>query len=353
MNRKLKSLFASLLVLSVISPYLAVRAATISSAQDILSTVTASTVANHEIYFVSPTGAALNSDIVLTFTGMTTTGVAFGDVDIATGDSGNCSTATFTERTVASSAGAAAWGVSNSNPAITLSAPTSGAGALSAGNCIRIKIGTNASTGTAGTNQITNGTVGLKTITINGSFGDSGEISVYFISNDQVSITATVPQAMTFSISDNTIGFGTLTSANVRFASGDAAGATTPVVAHDLRASTNANNGYTITVKGYSLTSGGNSITPIGGTNSSIASGTEQFGVRFAATGSGSGVVSAPYADTGYAYAATTNTTSLIASSTAPSDTNYYNATYIANISSITESGSYSTALTYVATANY
>lgn len=353
MNKKLKLLLASLLSLAVISPYWSVRAASITSAQDILSTVTASASANHEIYFVSPTGAALNTDIVLTFTGMTTTGVAFDDVDIATGDSGNCETANFTERTVAASAAAATWGVANASPAITLSTPTSGAGALSAGNCIRIKIGTNATTGTTGDTQIVNGTAGLKTFTINGSFGDSGEISVYLISSDQVSITANVPQAMSFSISDNTIGFGTLTTANVRYATGNTSGATSPATAHDLQASTNASSGYTITVRGDTLTSGSNTITAIGASNTAIASGTEQFGVRYAATGTGSGAVVAPYAASGYAYDATATTTDVVAAATAPTELNYYNATYIANISAITEAGSYTATLTYVATANY
>ena len=341
-----------LLALLVVTISTSSRAATISSASDTLSTVKASTVANHEIYFVSPTGAALNSDIVLTFTGLTTTGVAFGDVDIATGDSGNCSTATFTERTVASSAGAAAWGVSNSNPAITLSTPTSGAGALSAGNCIRIKIGTNASTGTAGTNQITNGTAGLKTITINGSFGDSGDISVYLLADDGVAVSASVIQSISFSISDNTIGFGDLTIANNRYANGATTGSDSLVTAHNLQAGTNASGGYVITLQGSTLTSGTSTISAIGATNTAIATGTEQFGVRYEASG-GDGAVSAPYAASGFAYAATASTTSQIASSTGPSLTTTYNATYIANISPTTESGTYTTALTYVATATY
>ncbi len=353
MNKHLKLLLALVVAVSSLSLYFVARASSLTNTQDILSTVKTAVVANHEIYFVSPSGVALNTDVTMTFTGFTTTGVAFGDVDIATSTAtSDCVNGSYTEQTVAASAAASTWGVSNSNPTITFSAPTSGTGALAAGKCIRIKIGTNASTGGAGTNQITNPTVGLKTITIAGSFGDTGEISVYIITNDQVSISATVAQALTFSLSSTTIGFGTLSASNVRFASNDSAGAVVPTTAHNLQASTNASNGYAITVKGPTLTSGGSSITAIGGSNTAIASGTEQFGVRFSSSG-GSGGVVAPYAASGYAYGADSTTTSQIASSTVPSDTTTYNATYIANISTLTEAGSYTTALTYVATANY
>lgn len=352
MNKKLKFLLAYLLIFALVTPYWSVRASALSNARDVMSTVKATVVANHEIYFVSATGAANNTNITLTFTGFTTTGVAFGDVDIAPGDSGNCATANFTEATVAASAAAATWGVANSSPTITLSAPTSGGGTLSAGNCIRIRIGTNASTGGAGTNQITNASVGLKVISVAGTFGDSGDISVYLITDDQVSISATVPQALSFSLSTTTIGFGSLSASAVRFASLNTLGTTTPSAAHTLAVSTNASNGYVLTVKGATLTYNSATIDAIGGSNTAIATGTEQFGVRFTASG-GSGSVTAPYAASGYAYAANATTVSQVASHTGPSDTTTYSAIYMANISNITDAGSYTTALTYVATAQY
>ncbi len=352
MNKHLKLLLVLVAVASSLSLYFVARASSLTNTKDVLSTVKAGVVANHEIFFVSPTGTAAGSTVILTFTGFTTTGVTFQDVDIARGNSGNCTTATFTEDVVAGSAGVATWGVSNANPAITLTAPTSGGGLLAAGNCLRVRIGTNTEIGTAGSNQITNASSGLRTISITGDFGDTGEMSVYLITDDQVSISATVAQALTFSLSSTTIGFGTLSTSNVRYASNDSAGAVVPTTAHNLQASTNASNGYVITVKGATLTSGANTITAIGGSNTAIASGTEQFGVRFSSSG-GSGGVVAPYAASGFAYGADATTTSQIASSTVPSDTTTYNATYIADISTLTEPGSYTTALTYVATANY
>lgn len=352
MNKNFRLLSLLMLAIIVIIPLAMARASALTSMKDTLSTVKASTAANHEIFFVSPTGVTNGADIALTLTGFTTTGVAFGDVDIATGSTGVCDTATFTEQTVAASAAAATWGVANASPVITLSAPSSGGGTLAAGRCIRIRIGTNATTGTTGANQITNPATGLRAISVAGSFGDTGSISVYIVDNDQVTVSATVAQALTFSLSSTTIGFGTLSTTQVKFASNDNAGTTTPAAAHNLQVSTNSAGGYVVTVKGATLTYGTSTIDAIGASNTAIATGTEQFGVRFDASG-GSGTVTVPYAASGYAYGADATTTSQVASSVGASNSTTYNATYMANIAGLTEAGTYTATLTYVSTATY
>ncbi len=350
MNKKLKSLLVILLVVSMFFPYVNVRASALTSIKDAMSSVKVGpATSTHEIIFMSPTGIAVNKTLTLTFTGFNTGSVAFGDVDIALGDSNNCATAGYTEQTVAAAPTGTTWGATNATPTITITAPSS-SNTLVANRCLRVKIGTNA---TGGTNNITNPTAGLASISIGGNFGDTGQASVLIINDDQVSVNAVVPQALTFSISASSIGFGTLTASNVRYASADNAGATAPTVAHDLRASTNATGGYSVTVKGSTLTYGLNTITAIGGSNTGIASGTEQFGVHYTATGTGSGTVIAPYAATGYAFGADATTTNVIGSASGPTDVTYFNATYIADIAALTEAGSYTTALTYVATANY
>src|SRR6185295_1582630 len=85
-------------------------------------------------------------------------------------------------------------------------------------------------------------------IAISGTFGDTGDITVTLLTNDQVSVTATVAESLTFTISDNTIGFGTLSSSAARYATGDTAGDSSEVAAHTLVVGTNATNGYTLTV---------------------------------------------------------------------------------------------------------
>lgn len=160
-------------------------------------------------------------------------------------------------------------------------------------------------------------------------------------------------QTLTFSISDNSIGFGALSASAARFATGDTLGSAPPEVeAHTLSASTNAANGYTITVQGATLASGSFTITAIGGTNTASSPGTEQFGLRLAIN-SGTGTVTAPYAAAGFAYAATAATSSQVASGAGDSATTIFSPRYIANIGGATEAGSYNATLTYVATGNF
>lgn len=157
---------------------------------------------------------------------------------------------------------------------------------------------------------------------------------------------------ITFTISDTSIGFGALSSTATRYASGDGSGSATETEAHTLVAATNAANGYTIMVTGTTLTNvGSDTIDYIGGSNTAPSIGTEQFGIRLTASG-GSGTVSAPYAAAGFAYDLL-NFPDIIASSTGPSTATTYSVRYMSNISSITESGSYSADVTYTMTPNF
>ena len=162
-------------------------------------------------------------------------------------------------------------------------------------------------------------------------------------------------QSLTFSISDNTIGFGTLSTSAARFATGDATGSTTEVGAHTLSGATNATSGYVVTLKGATLTNTSNgsyTITAIGGTNTASSTGTEQFGLRIAIT-SGTGSATAPYAAAGFAYNGTSSTAVQVCSGSGDDTTTVYSVRYISNIGGTTEAGNYSTTLTYVATATF
>ena len=106
---------------------------------------------------------------------------------------------------------------------------------------MRIKIGTNAVSQSTGVRQITNPTTnGSKVIAISGTFGDTGNITVNILTDDQVAVTATVDQSLTFSISDNTIGFGSLSATAACFAQGTAGCSATEVEAHNIIVGTNA-----------------------------------------------------------------------------------------------------------------
>lgn len=177
-----------------------------------------------------------------------------------------------------------------------------------------------------------------------------GNSSAY---STKICADANVPQSLSFNVSDNTIGFGSLTSASARFATGDLLGSGAETEAHTLTASTNAFSGYTITVQGATLTSGVNTISAIGGTNTASAAGTEQFGLRMTATG-GSGAVTAPYAASGFAYAGTASTASQVASAaTGDSIATTYSVRYLANVANNTLAGNYQATLTYIITSNF
>lgn len=181
--------------------------------------------------------------------------------------------------------------------------------------------------------------------------------SIDSIIEDSSKITITGPsatQTLTFSISDNTIGFGTLDSGNARYANGAGTGSGIEVEAHTIIASTNASSGYIITVNGTTLQSTPITITitAIGGTNTTSSPGSEQFGLRMTSSG-GNGAVSAPYAAAGFALDTATFPDQIASDSDGDDVSTTYSVRYIANITSQTEAGSYSAALTYVVTAAF
>jgi hypothetical protein len=82
------------------------------------------------------------------------------------------------------------------------------------------------------------------------------------------------------------------------------------------------------------------------------AVGFEQFGLRATASG-GSGSVTAPYAASGFAYDATANTSSQVASVSGSSAATTYSIRYLANITNTTEAGDYQGTYTYTASATF
>jgi hypothetical protein len=156
---------------------------------------------------------------------------------------------------------------------------------------------------------------------------------------------------LTFSISDNSIGFGSLSPSAARFATGAGTGSATEIEAHNIIVGTDAVNGYTLTVTGTTLQSGANTITAIGPTNTASAVGTEQFGLRMTASG-GIGTVSAPYAAAGFAFD-TAAFPDEVASATGASANTTFSVRYIANIATMTEAGTYTANITYIVTANF
>ncbi len=351
MKNKLKRGISYFIAMSIVMVAIGVQsqtvmAASMTSMSDNMDRLKASTAANHEIKFVTPTGVTAAGTITVTFSADFTgvSSIAFGDVDVAT--AATCG-GSFSELTLAGSPSGATWGVGSAGQVVTI---TSGSGTITATNCVRIKIGTNA---TGGTNQVSNGAIDDDdNIVLATSTGDSGTIGVDIITDDQVVITATVDPSITFSISDNTIGYGALSAADDRFATGDTLGNSSATVAHTLGAGTNATSGYIMYVMGATLTSGGNTISAPTGPSATTV-GTEQFGLNLSASG-GSGTVDAQYGTSSqYGWGATVSTQDNVAAATGTTATTTYSATYVGNIAAQTEAGAYSSTLTYTATATF
>ncbi len=214
--------------------------------------------------------------------------------------------------------------------------------------CLSVDAGGSVSVGYQATNcSGYDTTIGSMTAVTNSHVGDGAAYAV------KICATALPPQTLTFNVSDNTIGFGTLSAIVPRYATGDAQGSGAEVEAHTLAISTSAANGYTLTIRGTTLADGGNVITPIGGTNTAPIPGSEQFGLRLVATG-GSGTVTSLYGASGFAFNATDSTTIQVATEN-PGDevTTTYSARYLANITNTTQPGSYAATLTYIVTGSF
>ena len=180
-----------------------------------------------------------------------------------------------------------------------------------------------------------------------------GDGSAY---NTKICGTASgVPQTLVFSISDNTIGFGSITAVQAKYATGDTLGSSTDSAdAHTISIATNASSGYSMTISGTTLTCsscGGATITAIGGTATTSNVGTEQFGTRLGVN-SGTGSVISPYNGANWALD-TGAFPDAIATGSGDSVTTVFGARYITNTNTVTDVGSYSAVITYTVTATF
>ncbi|MDP3793809.1 MAG: hypothetical protein Q8R07_03595 [Candidatus Uhrbacteria bacterium] len=315
-------------------------AAALTAKSDAMTSLKVSTLSNHDIQFTSPTGVASGQTIIITFPSDFSIPAAldFEDMDVLD-DTVNV--------VLAAAPSGATWGaVRTSATVITL---TNGTTVVAAGSVIRIKIGTNAVSVVTGIEKITNPTTnGSKTISMSGTFGDTGDIIVSILTDDQVAVSGTVAESMTFTLGATSVALGTLSSAAVTSGS------------HTVTLATNAASGLTLSYSGTTLTSGGNTITAMS-TAAASSVGTEQFGINAkdnATPNVGlecSGTAPIAAAATGYS---TADSYKFVTGETIISSASGINSTsctisYIANILGSTEAGSYTTTLTYNATANF
>lgn len=160
-------------------------------------------------------------------------------------------------------------------------------------------------------------------------------------------------QSISFNLSAASVGFGDLTPTGIRYATADGVGSATETESYHLSASTNAPSGYVVMLEGNAPTHNAQIITPIGSTPIIPTPGSKAFGLRAIASG-GSGVVAAPYNAAGFAYNATGNNfTTLASASSGDGNITSYSIHTVATIDSLLDAGTYSTNLTYIVVGNF
>jgi len=152
-----------------------------------------SQAANTTIRFRTPSGVGAPADtIVVTWpAGFDLSSIVLTDIDLSHGVASGYET----EETLAAAAAAGVWGASFAGQVLTLTPPTDAApGEIAANHYVVVEVGTHASTGGAGANQVTNpGTEGSYVFNFGGGFGDSNSAAVWISTDNTVGITGTVP----------------------------------------------------------------------------------------------------------------------------------------------------------------
>lgn len=361
----------ALLAILVGPPLQVAHAAALTSKSDAMSRIEVSVAdvpkSDHAIQFTTPTGVASAQTIVITFpadfdgASDAQGALDFNDVDLFEDTTPDTVCDGTAETLVASAPSASQWSaVFSGTEGRTLTFTSGGASAIiAAASQVCVMIGENAIGGAANSQYINPSTIGSKTITLSvGSGADTGDLVVNIITDDSVAVSGTVAETMTFAIidADISIGFGTLVSANARFASGDGNGTAGPTsaAAHTMTMATNAASGYSIRYNGATLAAGTPtiSVATITGDEDGVPGG-EQFAIGF--TTNGNATIASAYNQVtptfNYSFVASTETE--VISETVPTATETFSAFYLANISGATEAGSYTTAITYTATANF
>lgn len=298
LRRRLLFLTVLVVLVSSILPISRALAAPVTSFSDVLSTMKESVVANHTFTFTIIDGWAATETLTLDFpAGFTNAGFANTepeDFDITDDGveqtlvaSGGCSGAAIEiEITTVDSAGAIGFTFTR----------CTGDATIAAGSVVTIEIGTNATSGSAGNDQITNQTAAENTtnakitLTGGGGYTDTGTIAVEIVADNDVTVNATVDPSITCSFTGLTTTFSSLTTGAI----------STSDTNTTITVSSNAQGGVNVTVydTGDTANPGLYKSTPttylIGSADSSynnivtLATGVDGFGLT-ASSASGSG----------------------------------------------------------------
>lgn len=352
---------AVLIAISVVLAFLPFRfaqASAVTSASDTLSTILQSVGANHTIQFTlgGSDQFVSGNTITLTFpTGFDLTSLSspndFDFRDAATDEtlqSAACGATNTIRVTIASQV-------------VTFTACNSFS-AEAAGSTIIIKIGTNATVGATGTHQIVNQSAAQNAsnqkILIGGTQA-SGSIAVDIITNNQVTVTATVDPSISCAVDNTSTTFNTFTIGSV----------TTANNTITWTIGTNATGGYTLNVSDagngsnpglYSSAANyviGSADTSYNSTADLSVSATIGYGAQASKTngdaGSATTTVASPYTSSGTTVGKLQLTSQQVASSSGAVSNATVTTTLKAKVTGLVPAGSYTDTLTYTCTGTY
>lgn len=350
------------LIISVF-PFASTRAADVSSFSDTLSTIKESVVANHTFTFTITDAWAATETLTLDFpAGFSNSGFANNepeDFDITDDGgeqvlvaNGGCSgTALEIEVTT----------VDTVDPIGFTFTRCSGDATIAAGSVVIIEIGTHATTGGTGNDQITNqtatqnGTDGVITLTGGGGYTDTGSVAVEIVADNDVTVNATVDPRITCAFTGLTTTFASLTG---------------PVATSDtnttITVSTNAANGFNISVRDegngsnpglYKSSSptyliGSADGSPTFSDTATLTNDVDGFGIQGSTSG-GSGAtvtIAARYNQTSNNVGGLELTPITLASATGAVASRVVTIVHKAAVSGLAAAGAYTDTLTYVCT---
>ena len=220
------------------------EAANVTSFSNTLSDSAPNAKSNHTLTFVTPSGVAAGQAISIDF-GTT----SFAGIDPLVAQDLDLRVNGVEQTLIDGAPSGANWNVSTAGTVIDI---TSGTSTIATSSTVIIRIGTNATSGGAGVRQITNPPVGSYRITTTVGSSDTGETRVAIV--NAVTVTASVPTILNFTVS----GVGSGLTVNGATTTVNATQTTIPfgvlvvdtqaTAAQDLQVSTNAANGFVVTV---------------------------------------------------------------------------------------------------------
>jgi hypothetical protein len=221
------------------------EAANVISFSDTLSDSAPIVDANHTITFVTPTGLAAGETISIEFA---TSG--FSGIDDLVAQDLDLNVNGVERSLIDGVANGADWNVTAAGTVIDLTSDTD---TIASNATVTIRIGTNATSGGTGTNQITNPSVGSYEITVAVGNSDTGATRVAIV--DAVTVSASVETVFDFTVLGVDAGLDvngdttTATSTSTAIPFGVLVADTLATAAQDLQVDTNASNGFVVTVQ--------------------------------------------------------------------------------------------------------